>query len=81
MHVSVTFLGLQRKLARTNQIRVPLVKKTRVVDVLAYIKKSYPELPFPEEALLVVVNNKVATMKKILKHHDNIIFLPFLGGG
>jgi molybdopterin converting factor small subunit len=74
-------MGLQRKLARTNQIQIPLFEKARVIDVLTHIKKSYPELPFPEETLLVVVNHKLATMEKILKHNDNVIFLPFLGGG
>lgn len=81
MYVSVTFLGLQRAQARTGQIRIPLSNKTRVVDVLAYIKRSYPGLPFPEDAILVAVNDKISSMERILKNKDNVTFLPFLGGG
>ena len=81
MHVSVTFLGLQRAKAQSDQIQIRFSKKTRVADVLAYIKKHHPELPFPEDAILVAVNNKISSMERILKNKDNVTFLPFLGGG
>jgi len=44
-------------------------------------KRKHPELPFPEDAILVAVNNKVSSMERILKNKDNVTFLPFLGGG
>ena len=81
MYVSVTFLGLQRAKAQSDQIHIQFSKKTRVADVLAYIKKHHPELPFPEDAILVAVNNKVSSMERLLKNKDNVTFLPFLGGG
>lgn len=81
MYVSVTFLGLQRAKAQSDQIEIRFSKKTRVADVLAYIKKHHPELPFPEDAVLVAVNNKIASLERILKNRDNVTFLPFLGGG
>ena len=81
MYVSVTFLGLQRTLASTNRIRVLLSRGARVADVLAYVKKSYPELPWPENALLVTVNDKISSMERILENDDDVVFLPFLGGG
>ena len=81
MYVSVTFLGLQRAQARTDQIRIALFEETRVIDVLAHLKKSYPDLPFPENAILVAVNDKISSMERILENEDNVTFLPFLGGG
>ena len=81
MYVSVTFLGLQRAQARADKIRIPLSKDSRIADLLAHIKASYPELPFPENGLFVVVNNKISSMDRILKNNDNVTFLPFLGGG
>ena len=81
MYVSVTFLGLQRAKAQSDQIQIRFSKKTRGADVLAYIKKHHPELPFPEDAILVAVNNKISSMERILKNKDNVTFLPFLGGG
>jgi molybdopterin converting factor small subunit len=81
MYVSVTFLGLQRAKAQTDQIQVPLSKETRVADLLAYIKERYPNLPFPDDGILVAVNNKLSSMERVLKNKDNVAFLPFLGGG
>lgn len=81
MYVSVTFLGLQRAQAQTDQIEIPLSKETRVGDVLVYLKKCYPNLPFPDDGILVAVNNKLSSMERILKNKDNVTFLPFLGGG
>ncbi|MEJ2233367.1 MAG: MoaD/ThiS family protein [Syntrophobacteria bacterium] len=81
MYISVTFLGLQRAKARNDQIEIRFAKKARVADVLAYIKKHHPELPFPENAILVAVNNKISSMERILENKDNVTFLPFLGGG
>jgi molybdopterin converting factor small subunit len=81
MYISVTFLGLQRAKARNDQIEIRFAKKARVADVLAYIKKHHPELPFPENAILVAVNNKISSMERILENKDNVTFLPYLGGG
>jgi len=81
MYVSVTFLGLQRARAQTDQIKVLLSKGTRVADLLSYIKESYPNLPFPDDHILVAVNNKLSSMERVLKNKDNVTFLPFLGGG
>ncbi|MCG6981291.1 MAG: MoaD/ThiS family protein [Deltaproteobacteria bacterium] len=81
MYVSVTFLGLQRARAQTDQIQVPLARETRVVDLLSYIRESYPHLPFLDDGVLVAVNNKLSSMERVLKNKDNVTFLPFLGGG
>jgi molybdopterin converting factor small subunit len=81
MYVSVTFLGLQRAQAQTDQIKVPLSKETRVADLLSYLRERYPNLPFPDDGILVAVNNKLSSMEKVLKNKDNVTFLPFLGGG
>ena len=50
-------------------------------DCTSYLKKCYPNLPFPDDGILVAVNNKLSSMERILKNKDNVTFLPFLGGG
>jgi len=81
MYVSVTFMGLQRVQAQTGRIQVPLSKETRVADLLSYIKECYPKLPFPDDGILVAVNNRLSPMERVLENRDDVIFLPFLGGG
>jgi len=81
MYVSVTFLGLHRTRTQTDQILVPLSSGTRVADLFAHIKKCYPTVPFPENGILVAVNDKLSSMERVLENRDNVTFLPFLGGG
>ena len=81
MTVSVNFCGLQRKLTRTEEMKIPLNNKTRVGDVLHYIKECYPGLPLNEDVVLVMVNNQVTSMDQILKTDDKISFIPHIGGG
>ena len=81
MYVSVTFLGLQRAQTQTDQIKVPLSKQTRVADLLSYLRECYPNLPFPDDGILVAVNNKLSSMEMVLKNKDNVTFLPAIGGG
>lgn len=81
MTVSVSFMGLQRTLAPIDTIEVTLEEGGCVADVLAFIRSAYPELPFPEGALLSVVNERVAPLEKTLRDRDRLTFLPALGGG
>lgn len=81
MVVSVSFNGLQRKEARTDKIQVPVSEKTRVIDVLRYVQKCYPDIPLNEEAVVVMVNNKVSRLNQRLKGNDKVSFIPYIGGG
>jgi molybdopterin converting factor small subunit len=81
MYVSVTFLGLQRTQAQTARIQVPLSKGSRVAGLLSYLRECYPDLPFPDDGILVAVNNKLSSLERVLKDKDDVTFLPFLGGG
>jgi molybdopterin converting factor small subunit len=81
MYVSVTFLGLHRTQVQTGRIEVSLSRRTRVADLLSYIRECYPDVPFPNDGILVAVNNKLSSLERVLKDKDDVTFLPFLGGG
>jgi molybdopterin converting factor small subunit len=81
MTVSVNFYGLQRKLTCSEEMKIPLNKKTRVGDVLHHVKECYPDLPLSEDVVLVTVNNQVTSLDQILKTDDQISFIPHIGGG
>jgi molybdopterin converting factor small subunit len=81
MVVSVNFFGLQRKLTRTDTIQVPLSNKTRVGDILDYVKENYPDLPLSEDTVLITVNNHVSSLDRDLHANDQISFIPHIGGG
>ena len=81
MKVRVQFYGVQRILARTREVDVPIHHRGRVGDVFAYIRDCYPDLALSEEDLLVTVNNRVSRMDQGLNPHDTLAFIPHIGGG
>ena len=81
MVVCVSLLGIQKKLANTERIQVPLANKMRVSDVFSYITSNYPELSLTEDMTLVTVNNNVSSLDQSLSHDDEISFIPHVGGG
>ncbi len=75
------FLGLQRKLAGTHKINIPLSEESRVNDLLHYLEKQYPELSLSGDDFIVSVNNGQSEPDQLLKANDNIAIVPHIGGG
>ncbi len=81
MNVSVTFCGLHRLLTKTDQIRVPIPKQSKVDDILSYLKRCYPDLPLSKDTVLVTVNNRISSADYVLAAGDQIALMPHIGGG
>ena len=82
MVVSVTLFGLQRQLAKTDQIQIPLSNKTnRVADLLNRIREKYPEMSLDQDMVLITVNNHASSLDERLKDNDEVSFIPYIGGG
>ena len=81
MGVSIQFFGMQRAIARTDSIDMPITGETRVSHVLEYVRYHYPDLPLNEGTVLVAVNQRMATLDRVLDANDTVSFLPFIGGG
>ncbi len=72
---------MQRAIAKTNSIDMPITKETRVNDALEYVRRRYPELHLDEGMVLITVNHEIASLDRILKASDTVSFLPYIGGG
>lgn len=82
MRVSISFFGLQRKLAKTDRIHVPLSNKIQLVaDLFKYIDEHYPKLSLGKEMVLVTVNDNISSMDQRLRDKDEVSFIPPIGGG
>ena len=81
MVVSISFNGPQRKVTSTDQIQVPVSEKTRVTDVMRYIRECYPDIPINKDAVLVMINNELSNLEQFVKENDQICFIPHIGGG
>jgi molybdopterin converting factor small subunit len=81
MVVSISFNGLQRKVTSRDQIQVSVSERTRVTDVLRYIRECYPDIPINKEAVIVMINSELSNLEQVLKENDKICFMPHIGGG
>ncbi len=81
MIVLIEFLGMQRTATGADSIEVPITARSRVDDVLEYVRSNYPQLKLDEGMALVTVNQKIAPRDQILHADDTISFLPFISGG
>jgi molybdopterin converting factor small subunit len=81
MDVFVELFGIQRDIARTDKLVIPIVKAALVRDVIEYMRKKYPALHLDEHSVLVTVNHELASPEKNLEANDIVCFLPPIGGG
>jgi molybdopterin converting factor small subunit len=81
MNVLVELFGVQRDIAQTDNIHMPITGKTLVRDVIVYMRERYPALPLDEHSVLATVNHELASLDKGLKANDIVCFLPPIGGG
>jgi len=81
MVVSIEFFGMQRVLTKTDGIAMPTTGRTRVNDVLEYVRNQYPVLKLDEGMILITVNQEIAPLDRVLIVNDTVSFLPFISGG
>ena len=82
MFVSISFLGLQRRLVNREKIKIKLSNRMeRVSDLFAYLNNQYPELSLTMEDVLVTVNSVESSFDRRLRANDEILFMPHIGGG
>lgn len=81
MVVSISFNGLQRKVTSRDQIQVSVSERTRVTDVLRYIRECYPDIPINKKAVIVMINSELSNLEQVVKENDQICFIPHIGGG
>ena len=77
----VEFLGLQSNVTKKRSLDVPVSEWTTVKDVLQYVRQKYPDLELKDDAIVINVNNEVASLDSAVKPDDVILFLPVIGGG
>jgi molybdopterin converting factor small subunit len=81
MMVSIEFFGMQQSVTRTDRIDMTVPEKATVADVLAEVRRRYPELRLDEKKVLITVNQEMASPDTVLKANDTVSFLPSIGGG
>jgi len=81
MVVLIELFGMQREIARTGKVKMPITDNTLVRDALEYIRNRYPALTLDEHSILTTVNHELSPLDRPLKANDTICILPHIGGG
>jgi molybdopterin converting factor small subunit len=81
MVVSIELFGIQRDIAKTDKINMPITEKTNVLDALEYVRNKYPALSLDKDSILVTVNHELSPLNRTLKADDIVYILPHIGGG
>jgi molybdopterin converting factor small subunit len=81
MLVSIELFGVQRDIAKTDKLNMPITERTVVRDAIEYVRNKYPALSLDKDALLIAVNYELAPLDRLLRANDIICVIPFIGGG
>jgi molybdopterin converting factor small subunit len=68
-------------ITKIDSISMPINEKTRVSDVLEYVRDQYPALHLDDGIILITVNQEIASLDRMLRANDIVSFLPFISGG
>ena len=79
--VSIELFGIQRDIAKTDKVNMPITARTIVRDALEYVRNKYPALPLDEDSILITVNQEQASLDRLLRANDTIYILTHIGGG
>ena len=79
--VLIEFFGIQRAIAQTEAVQMPVSAGTSAGDALIFAKTRYPGLPLEKGKILITVNQEVVGPEHILKSNDTVCFIPGIGGG
>lgn len=69
----IKFVGFLRDIIKKQQVEVYLKDPKKVRDLLHSV--------LPEKNIIVLINQKGATLDSIVKNDDNVLILPVISGG
>ncbi len=78
MKVTVRFLGPQKLETKLDKYDIQCREGDIVMDVIYSLKRIFPNLSFGE---IILVNARKADTLTRLKHKDELVFVPTIGGG
>jgi molybdopterin converting factor small subunit len=67
------FLGYLAEAAGSQAKEVILEKPTRLGEIVA--------LPFPEERIIILIDQKVGSFDSFIKNENTVVFMPVVSGG
>ena len=81
MNVKVKFFAILRERAGVAEAVKEIKSGSTVRDLWENLQREYPKLAVPGIRLLYAVNQEYVTPDRVLKEHDEVVFIPPVSGG
>jgi molybdopterin converting factor small subunit len=81
MVVIVKFFSFFSQIAGTDRLSVDLAEAASVSDLLNSLSNQFDNKLLQNEQVVVLINQKQASLQSILNENDYVLLIPVLGGG
>ena len=81
MQVTVKFFSFFCQIVGMDRLSVDLADGTLVADLLNSLSNQFDNPLLKNEQVVILVNQKHASLQTILNENDYVLLLPVLGGG
>jgi molybdopterin converting factor small subunit len=81
MQVTVKLFSFLGQIAGMDRLSVDLIDGASVSDLLSSLSHRFDNQLLNSKQLVVLINQKQASLQSILNENDYVLLLPVLGGG
>jgi molybdopterin converting factor small subunit len=81
MQVTVKLFSFLGQIVGTDRLSVDLIDGASVSDLLNSLSIQFDNELLKSEQVVVLINQKQASLQSILNESDHVLLLPVLGGG
>jgi molybdopterin converting factor small subunit len=81
MQVTVKLFSFLGQMAGTDRLTVDLIAGVSVSDLMNTLNSQFENKLLQIEHIVVLINQKQASLQSILNEKDEVLLLPVLGGG
>ena len=81
MQVTVKFFSYFGQIVGTDRLSVDLADGALVEDLLNLLSLQFDNPVLKNEQVVILINQKHASLQSILNENDHVLLLPVLGGG
>jgi molybdopterin converting factor small subunit len=81
MKVTVKFFSFLKSITGHAQLSVALPEGARLADLLSSLNSQFDQFASVKHQMVTLVNHQSALPETVLQDGDDVLLLPFLGGG
>ncbi len=81
MQVNVKLFSFFCQIVGTDRLSIDLANGALVSDLLDLLSRQFDNPLLKDEQIVILINQKHATLQTVLDENDHVLLLPVLAGG